>query len=392
MARKVRQTSLENRTNRLKLPVAKKPIFVRIGQGVSLGYRRNQTAGTWVLRIADGSGGANQRGFAIADDHEEANGVDILTYWQAQDRAKQLARGAEAAPAAGPVTVGAAVEAYLTVLEAKNPRTAADTKGRLKKHFLPKFGAKPLAALTKTMLDNWLSSMVSKSDDPEAVRRSKDSANRVLSMVKAALNHALKDPFNGLADDKAWKLVKPFQGVGQPRDIRFTEEEVQCLVEACPDQATANLVLAAYLTGARYGELVNAKVADYDPKAKSLTVNGKTGRRSILLQTSADRLFSALVAERSGQEHLLVKKDGTRWKRSEQTRPIEAAISAVGLEGSIYALRHTYISEAIEREMPLTIIAENCGTSVRMIEKTYAKPLAERKREFIERGAPNLTF
>jgi len=35
-------------------------------------------------------------------------------------------------------------------------------------------------------------------------------------------------------------------------------------------------------------------------------------------------------------------------------------------------------------------VAENCGTSVRMIEKTYAKILAEKRREFIERGTPSL--
>jgi hypothetical protein len=35
-------------------------------------------------------------------------------------------------------------------------------------------------------------------------------------------------------------------------------------------------------------------------------------------------------------------------------------------------------------------IADNCGTSVRMIEKTYAKLLAEKRRDFIERGTPSI--
>ena len=54
MARSIRNTSLETRTARLKLAVARKPIFVRIAPGLSLGYRRNHIAGTWVLRLADG--------------------------------------------------------------------------------------------------------------------------------------------------------------------------------------------------------------------------------------------------------------------------------------------------------------------------------------------------
>jgi hypothetical protein len=38
------------------------------------------------------------------------------------------------------------------------------------------------------------------------------------------------------------------------------------------------------------------------------------------------------------------------------------------LDGSMYALGHSYISSAIENGMPLTVLAENCGTSVTTIE------------------------
>jgi integrase len=68
------------------------------------------------------------------------------------------------------------------------------------------------------------------------------------------------------------------------------------------------------------------------------------------------------------------------------------ALEHAGLdtEGTFYALRHSYISRAIEGEVPLNIIGDNCGTSIRMIETTYAKVLAGKRREFIERGAPSL--
>jgi integrase len=64
--------------------------------------------------------------------------------------------------------------------------------------------------------------------------------------------------------------------------------------------------------------------------------------------------------------------------------------SGLDKEATFYALRHSYISRAIEGEVPLNIIADNCGTSIRMIETTYAKVLAGKRREFIERGAPKL--
>ena len=77
--------------------------------------------------------------------------------------------------------------------------------------------------------------MALKSPDREAVRRSKDSANRVLSMVKALLNHALRDPANGITDDHAWRLVKPYHGVAAPRATHFSEAQARALIEATPD-------------------------------------------------------------------------------------------------------------------------------------------------------------
>ncbi|HEY8031578.1 MAG TPA: tyrosine-type recombinase/integrase [Methylocella sp.] len=392
MPRNVRNSVLETRSKRLRLPVARKPVFVRIGPGISLGYRRNQTSGTWVLRVADGCGGARTTAIGFADDHDEANGRQFLDFWQAQERAKISARRQTGVPGTEPLTVRLAAKTYLNWLTAKNARTAADTRGRLNRHFLPKLGDCLVISLTKTLLDRWLASMVPDCDDPDRVRRSKDSANRVLTMIKALLNHAMRDPSNGLIDDSAWRLVKPFHGVAKPRDTRYTDEEVRRLINGAGDAAVSDLITGAYLTGARYGELTEARVTHFDARTKTLRVNaGKTGARTIILQTSAVHLCNRLATGPGPGDFLFVRGDGSRWKRSDQTRPIKDALKKAGLasDGSIYALRHTYVSHAIEGGVPLNIIADNCGTSVRMIEKTYAKILAEKRRDFIERGAPS---
>jgi hypothetical protein len=77
MARNVRSAHLETRTARLKLPVARKPVFVKIGPGLGLGYRRNQSAGTWVVRVADGKGSNWTKAIGDADDFDEAK----LSFW-----------------------------------------------------------------------------------------------------------------------------------------------------------------------------------------------------------------------------------------------------------------------------------------------------------------------
>lgn len=397
MARSIKAPRLENRTSRLKLPVAKKPIFVRIADGLSVGYRRNQTAGTWVMKIPDGKGGAATKAIGTADDFEDADGARVLTFWQAQDKARQLVVHGEAErPVAMPITVRRAVDDYLTgYLETHNPRTAIDTRQRLEKHFLPKFGDKLVTELTKTGLEKWLSGLVRKAGSNDEIRASKDTANRILSMVKAVLNRAIQDPKNGITDDSHWRLVKPFKEVGKARDVHFSTEEAQALVQAARVQepAFADLLTAGFLTGARYGELGGCAVNDFNSKDGTLYIaKGKTGPRVVVLQSEATDFFAGIVAGRPKHAPLLPRVDGLPWGVAHQHRRMKAALLAADLDpdGSFYSLRHSYISRAIEAGMPLTIIAENCGTSVRMIETNYAKALAEKRREFVERGAPRL--
>jgi hypothetical protein len=41
MARSIRSSTLETRSARLRLPISKVPVFVKIGPKIGLGYRRN---------------------------------------------------------------------------------------------------------------------------------------------------------------------------------------------------------------------------------------------------------------------------------------------------------------------------------------------------------------
>jgi integrase len=146
------------------------------------------------------------------------------------------------------------------------------------------------------------------------------------------------------------------------------------------------------VTGARYDELIACSVRDFDEVARTLSVDGKTGPRTVILQPEAVVFFQSICGVRAANEPLLRRSDGARWNRSHQLRRMALALERAGLDqdGTFYALRHSYISRAIEGEVPLNIIADNCGTSVRIIETTYAKVLASKRRHFIERGAPKV--
>ena len=56
MPRRIRSSLLETRTARLKLARRQKPYWIAVAPGISLGYRRNVTVGSWSVRCADGAG------------------------------------------------------------------------------------------------------------------------------------------------------------------------------------------------------------------------------------------------------------------------------------------------------------------------------------------------
>src|SRR5262249_44516447 len=155
----------------------------------------------------------------------------------------------------------------------------------------------------------------------------------------------------------------------------------------------ADLLLAAFFTGARYGELAALDVRHLDAPRRTIAVpSGKTGARIVTLTDEAARWFKEVAGDRARSEPLLSPAEAGRWQKSMQPRRIKAALKAAELpkSASFYTIRHTYISRAIERGMPLTLLAENVGTSVRMIELHYAHVLASTRRELVEKTAARL--
>ena len=75
------------------------------------------------------------------------------------------------------------------------------------------------------------------------MRRRRSSANRVLTILKAALNHAYDEQH--VASNDAWgRRVKPFRDVDVARVRYLTVAEAQRLLNAC-DAGFRSLVRAA---------------------------------------------------------------------------------------------------------------------------------------------------
>lgn len=367
--------SIVTKTARAKLPIRREPYWHRIAQRRHLGYRRTASGGTWIARILDDTG---TRAF-----HSLGENIDFDT---AQRSAVEWFDTAVVTESRH-YTVRDAIADYLEHLRLNNSeRTATDTRQRMDKHVSRQLLNAELATLSAVQIRRWHNRLVSDSDDPETVRRSKDTANKNLTSLKAAFNLAFRA--GRVAADREWRRVLAFKGVGQPRKLFLTEDQVRGLLDHCSG-AFHSLVRAAVLTGARYGELCSARVEDFNPERGTLTLDGKTGIRECYLSDKGIDLFRRLAGGRSGTEYLLLKDDGTPWGKSHQHRLMKAAVAAAGLptETVLYSLRHYHVSKALLSGVQPQVLAENIGTSLKMIEKHYGKFMPKDRREMLNRVA-----
>src|SRR5581483_10725348 len=151
MARAARNTKLENRTNRLQLKKGKR-YFVKISKGLWVVYRRTgEGYGTWAVKMAQPGGTYALQALKPADDHQDADGVTVLDFYQAQDAARDKAE--EAKQRAGilikPRSVKDAAERYLAWYR-QHRRAVKETEHTINVHILPVLGDKRLADLTSS--------------------------------------------------------------------------------------------------------------------------------------------------------------------------------------------------------------------------------------------------
>lgn len=396
MARTVRDSNLATRTARAKLPPRKQPYYRLILQGLHLGYYRGARTGTWSARRFRGDGRYAETKLGTADDVADADGVVVLTFGQAQEKARAWFAACALADTGKPAPLRPyAVSDALNDYERDYIRRGGKAVDRLRRttaaHIRPLLGQIEVEKLSRSKIEHWLEERASapprvrsrKGHPPnhrvpdisaDGVRRRRESANRVLTVLKAALNLAYQ---HGKAGSKAaWETVKPYREVSASKIRYITDEESKNLVEACAPPFRY-LVIGALLTGARYGELAAMRVGDFDSAAGTVHIpRSKSGKaRHIFLTEEGWKFFAGAVAKKRTSDLVFSRQNGGAWGSSHQIRHMREACQRAGIEPpiSFHILRHTYASRLAMRGVPLNVIADQLGHSdTRMTEKHYA--------------------
>lgn len=356
---------IDSKTKRDKLAPRREPYWSPLQKGAAVGFRKLDNGnGTWVARWRDDEGKQKYRALGEFDKFDEA-----------AKAARAWVESCETGAKPGVTTVKEACEDYVKALRAEGRHsTAKDAEGRFTRLvYEASIGKLPIDKLRATNVSAWLNDQIEDDEDAdeEDVRRSKDSANRNLATLKAALNRARQHRL--VATDAGWATVQKFPKVGAARSDAFLSiEQRKALFDACPTDL-AQFVKAALLTGARPGELAALNAGDFDKKLGALTLTGKTGRRTVAVSAAAAAFLAEACKDKLPAAPMFVTGYGTRWNKDAWKKVFKSAADAAKLPDTVvmYSLRHTAISEMILADMDSFIVAKLTGTSVAMIEANY---------------------
>lgn len=399
MARKIQDRALDTRAARMRLSVRGEPYWRALDAGLALGYRRNKRHGVWIARRWDSaSERSHESAIGKADDILDADGQTVFSFSQAQEQARiwwqkseRLAQGYE--EPRGSFTISDAAHDYMLSFKAKGKKSVYATQKVIDVHIGPSLGAVELSRIRKAQITKWRDNLASADkmvrtkrlankqaiksidrDDADALRARRSTANRILTVLKAILNHAWHEGL--ISTDTEWRSVKAFENVDTPVIRYLTTEEAKRLSNGCgPD--LRRLVRGALLTGARYGELIRMKIRDYNRDLGQLTVPlAKGGKaRHIILNDEGVALFEELTAGRSDNDLIFTRDNGAAWKASQQTRPLAEACQRASIEPAIgfHVLRHTHASLLAMAGAPMAVIAAQLGhADTRITEHHYA--------------------
>jgi integrase len=391
MARKVRNSLLESRSARLRLAPRRKPYSgPSLGRGMALLYRRNKTNGSWVAKVSDGHGAYWTKAFAEADDFDASDGKNILSFYEAQDIAKKLARRqpGDVGDDSRPATLAEALDAYERDLEA---RGGSVYNARHPRSHLPSvLLSKPVQLLEAKELNQWRNSLLAKGLKPSSVVR-------YCKSLRAALNLAASHDAR-IQNKSAWEVgLEALPDATVARNVILDDATVCRFINAsyACDRKLGLLLHVLAESGARPSQATRLLVEDLHGGAKarlSVPRSAKGGsknrgarkheRVNVPITPALAAKLKLAAKDRPGDAPLLLQADGQPWgdRPSDDYREdIAEIVQGLGLgsETTLYALRHSSIVRQLLRGVPIRIIAATHDTSVAAIEKHYSKYIAD---------------
>ena len=267
-------------------------------------------------------------------------------------------------PAVEAVSVREAAKAYVAVLdsEGRAPKTMTKYRQNLNRFvdLAERRGVRDVTGLDLSFLDAYRKMRT----DAGAAAKTKHTECVILrQLIRFAMsrNMLASDPMKGV------KIPKP-KPSKQPC---WTPEEVQKIIAAAPADLRPALTLLAE-TGMRFAEFAWLMWADVDLAGNILHIQPKEGwklktgdQRAMPLSPAARAVIDALPKQwkwvstmppsRSHAEH------GRQWTERRLLSELKRVLKGVGLVGKLHTFRHSFISNALVKGVPVAVVRQWVG-------------------------------
>lgn len=367
----------------------------RLGGRQFLGYREGVKVSSWYAKIEWGKNRSVSLRFGEPDDDYPCDGSIVFSFEQALEVAKSICNEMAVSPSSfrapqgkyrrlpelpprSPYKVVHAVMDYIDWQRAKGRATQAD-ESVIRTSIVPHIGHIELATLSTKAIRDCLEIILKTparitsprtdrihfirlTNDEESRERRRYAANRVIRILKAALQRAFENEY--CDTDIAWRRVKPFK-VSPTSPPRYLErDEIHRLVSACPSDL-GRFVTAAVLTGCRLNELQKIKVGDYSRTLRRIFVSDDKTKKSrhVTLSNEGREFFDRLILDRNKDDLMLTRNDGSAWKKTNHSYRLHRVCNQVGISPVIgmHVLRATFASHAVMGGVPLHVVQRQLG-------------------------------
>lgn len=393
------EAELADRQFRKTIPPKWEVYYLLLARGRCFGYRRTpKCGGRWVARLRVTTGcGYREYNMGLADDTRPADGLKVLSFEQARQKALRWFDSPEfipirveahergwrsdliVCPIGDRYTVAHAVMDYCQWKRDFGARQSFHAAvSRANVYTLPLLGNIPCDELTPqhcrslllfvegTTLHRTGGTRLTQVDprtlEPELRRKRRITANNTFTDLRSALNMAFGD--GKIASNAGWRYVKIFRRVNRARTDILTWEQAKRLIDLATPEFR-RLILAALYTGCRLSELFQMRVGDIDRTRAAIYVRPvKCYRgRTIALPDEGYDFFKTLADGHDNDSPLIRRNRGWPWTTGYVAERFKLLGQRVGLPPSFvfHCLRHTYASLLLRANTPPIVVARQLG-------------------------------
>jgi site-specific recombinase XerD len=241
------------------------------------------------------------------------------------------------------------------------------------------YGQLKVSQLTENHIDAWL-----------RARKVGPSTRRgAITALKRLLSWGIKK--RRIAENPLKDMERPEMGRRRP----LTPAEFEAIFAAVSDQEFRDVLTALRLTGARPAEVAGVTATDVHGDVWLLEehkTRGKTGKPRVIYLNAEMVELTAKLMGKNPTGPLFRNTDGNRWTRNAIRCRFRNLRKKLGLEAGVvcYGLRHAFVTDALERGVPIATLAEIVGHSdTKMISAVYSH-LNER-REHLRKAVEQAT-